>query len=284
MADRTLKVKKNTRLSRNFHRTFTPEKQYLGKLLQYAAGNGIYDMQAIADDTGIPTGTSSGKALPTADYCIGMGLVRVEVIDTIETLTLTTFGRTVLLEDKFFREPLTQWIAHLNLCDKISGAEVWYQTFWESTSVLGEEFTKNSLNDWICTILKVSNQNILGPTIRMYEDPNSFSACGAVSTSGETILRKKPPCDPSYVFGYAAWIAAGIERAGRNGSQVTVDELDDFCGFRSVTNWNLPESQEILSSLEQKGLVSVDRHMHPWIICVKYPADLLWKRLYEDFI
>jgi hypothetical protein len=283
MSDRSPKSK-SMRLARNFHRTFIPEKQYLGKLLQYAAGNGVYDMQAIADETGIPTGVSSGKALPTADYCIGMGLVKVAKVDSAETLTLTTFGRTVLLEDKFFREPLTQWLAHLNLCDKISGAEVWYQMFWSSTSVLGDEFTKGNLNDWLCTVLKITKQNILGPTIRMYEDENSFAACGAVASSGDTILRKKPPRSATFAFGYAAWLATAIERADRAGAQITVDELEKYCGFRSITNWNLPESQQVLSVLEQKGLISVDRHMHPWFICMKHSADSLWKRLYEDFI
>jgi hypothetical protein len=283
MAERIQKAK-TSRLARNFHRTFVPEKQYLGKLLQYAAGNGVYDMQAIADETGIPTGVSSGKALPTADYCMGMGLVKVEKVKPEEKLSLTPFGRTVLLEDKFFREPVTQWIAHLNLCDKATGAEVWYQTFWGSTSILGDEFSKDSLNEWLCTVLKIASQNILGPTLRMYEDDVSFASCGAIAMSGETLLRRKPPRTASYAFGYAAWLATGIERAGRGGAQITVDELDDYCGFRSITNWTLPESQEVLSQLEQKGVISVDRHMRPWIICVKYSSVALWKRLYEDFV
>lgn len=283
MADRTLKVR-NLRLARNFHRTFAPERQYLGKLLQYAAGNGVYDMKAIADETGIPTGASSGKALPTAEYCMGMGLVRVDEMDENEALQLTTFGRTVLLEDKFFREPVTQWLAHLNLCDKVTGADIWYRTFWESSSVLGEEFTKDRLNEWLCTVLKISKQNILGPTLRMYEDETSFGACGAVLTSGEMIRRKKPPRESSFSFGYAAWFANAIERAERAGAQITVDELEDLCGFRSVTHWNLQESQELLAILEQKGLISVDRQMRPWIICMKHSAESLWKRLYEDFI
>ena len=70
MGTRVKKVK-NNRLAKNFHRTFIPEKQYLGAILKYAAESGPYDMQAIADATGIPTGKSSGKAIPTADYAIG---------------------------------------------------------------------------------------------------------------------------------------------------------------------------------------------------------------------
>jgi hypothetical protein len=283
MAERTSKVK-NSRLARNFHRTFVPEKQYLGRLLQYAADNGVYEMQAIANKTGIPTGISSGKALPSADYCLGMGLVRVDKVESVETLSLTTFGRTVLLEDKFFRVPLTQWIAHLNLCSKTTGAEIWYQTFWESTSVFGEEVKKDALNEWLCIILKIAYQNVIGPTLRMYEDEVSFASCGAVETRGDVIIRKKPPRSAAYTFGYAAWFANSIERAGRAGAQITVDELEEICGFRSITNWTLPESQEVLSLIEQKGLITIDRHMHPWIICMKYSADVLWKRLYEDFI
>lgn len=248
MAERIKKVK-NCRLARNFHRTFIPEKQYLSKLLKYAAGNGKYDMQAIADETGIPTGASSGKALPTAEYCLGMGLVKIDEIDKESILSLTTFGRTILLEDKYFREPLTQWMAHLNLCNKDFGAEIWYQTFWNGSSILGEEFSKDKLNDWLCVILKIANQNVIGPTVRMYEDETSFLACRAVSTSGDTIIRKKAPIDLSYAMGYAAWIAAGVERAGRLRAQITVDELEEYCGFRSLSVWNIAESQQVMSML-----------------------------------
>ncbi|WP_176015020.1 hypothetical protein [Victivallis sp. Marseille-Q1083] len=61
---------KSKRLARNFHRTFIPEKQYLGALLKYAADNGELDMQAIADATGIPLVEKPCRLLIIALQCI----------------------------------------------------------------------------------------------------------------------------------------------------------------------------------------------------------------------
>ena len=271
---------KSKRLARNFHRTFIPEKQYLGALLRYAADNGVHDMQAIADATGIPTGASSGKALPTADYCMAMHLVKLDN----GKLTLTPFGRVVMLEDKFFRESLTQWIAHLYLCNKEDGAEAWYQIFWNGKYILGDRFSQDALEKWICPILGASDAKALSPTFRMYSDESSFQKCGAIKESSGEWDRKKAPIDSSFAIGYAAWLTDAIERNKRAGSQVTVDELESFCGFRSITGWTLGESQQVLTMIEQKGVFSIDRHMRPWIVCNKTTSESLWKRLFEDFI
>jgi len=51
----------NNRLPRNFHKTFVPERKHINAILKYAAKGGTGDIQAISEDTGIPTGSSSGK-------------------------------------------------------------------------------------------------------------------------------------------------------------------------------------------------------------------------------
>lgn len=284
MAEHKKKTSLQKRLARNFHRTFIPERQYLGALLKYAAEEGLYDLQAIADSTNIPTGTSSGKALPTADYCRAMHLVVLNKNDGKERLELTTLGRTILLEDKFFMEPLTQWISHLFLCNQKDGAETWYQLFWNGFEILGECFEEEFLFKWICPILNVSDLKSLSPIFRMYSDDSSFAKCGAIQQHGSRYVRKKAPVEEAFAIGYAAWLVEAIEANGRHGAQVTVDELENFCGFRSITGWTLAESQQVLGLLEQKGLFSIDRHMRPWIVCNKQTAEELWKRLYEDFI
>ena len=268
------------RFPRNFHRTFIPEKQYLGALLRYAANNGSYDLQAIADATGIPTGSSSGKALPTADYCIAMHLIYRKD----DKLFLTPFGRVVLLEDKFFRENLTQWIAHLFLCNKDDGAEAWYQMFWNGADILGEQFSQDTLEKWIFPVLGITDAKCLSPVFRMYSDDNSFQKCGAIYDCSGIWTKKKAPLEQNFAIGYAAWLTDAIERNKRPGSQITVDELETFSGFRSITGWTLAESQQVLAMIEQKGVFSVDRHMRPWIVCNKSTSERLWMRLYEDFI
>ena len=286
MAKPAKKTESVPRLAKNFHRTFIPEKQYLGALLKYAAGNGAYELQAIADATDIPTGKSSGKALPTADYCVGMRLVTLTNGEgKRQILSLTDFGRTVFLEDKFFREELTQWIAHLFLCSKLHGAEVWYQLFWNGATVLGNEFSRERAMTWLGTMIGGKDvTKAVAPALGMYDNEASFALCGAVHVDGDLVVRKSAPLKPSFAFGYATWLAQGMEEIGRAGTQVTVDELETICGFRSLTGWSLSESQQILAMMEQRGIIAVDRHMTPWIVCFKSQSNLLWNRLFEELI
>ena len=60
----------------NFHQTFKPERQYISGLLsEIECCNGL-DIQEISNQTGIPTGKSSGKVEPTISYAEYMGLIK----------------------------------------------------------------------------------------------------------------------------------------------------------------------------------------------------------------
>lgn len=71
-------MSKHSRLPRNFHKSFKPERQYIHAMLRYAAAGKSGDYREIASETGVPMGTSSGKVPAIIDYCRGMGLVRLE--------------------------------------------------------------------------------------------------------------------------------------------------------------------------------------------------------------
>ena len=282
------KKQKPERLAKNFHRTFIPERQYLGELLKYAADGGEYEIRKIADATGIPTGVSSGKSIPTADYCRGMGLVSLAKTvskDANPTLALTPFGRTVFLEDKFFKEPFTQWLAHLRLCNEWHGADTWYYLFCESAPVFGNRAAADDVMKWISPLIGGKDpETAVSPTIRMYADEASFADCGAIVREKGFLVRAAAPIRPEYAFGYAAWLAECMELVGRGGGQVSTDELEAQAGFRRISGWSQNESQEILELLERKRLAEVDRHMHPWIVRFLHPSSSLWNRLYEEFL
>lgn len=282
------KKQKADRLAKNFHRTFIPERQYLGELLKYAADGGVYEIRKIADATGIPTGTSSGKSLPTADYCRGMGLVSLvkpasRGADT--TLALTPFGRSVFLEDKFFKEAFTQWLAHLHLCNEWRGADTWYYLFCESTPVFGTRAPADEVMKWMSPLIGGKDPEVaVSPTIRMYADEASFADCGAIAREEGKLIRAVAPLRSEFAVGYAAWLAECMERADRGNGQVSVEELETQAGFRRISGWSQAEAQEVLELLERKRLVEVDRHMHPWLVRFLYPSTVLWNRLFEEFL
>ena len=200
-------------------------------------------------------------------------------------LSLTPFGRAVFLEDKFFKEPFTQWLAHLRLCNEWRGADTWFYLFCESTLVFGIRAAVDDVMKWISPQIGGKDpETAVSPTIRMYADEASFSACGAIVREKDELIRMVAPIRDEFAVGYAAWLSESMEFAGRGGGQASVDELESQAGFRRISGWSQPEAQQVLEMLERKRLVEVDRHMHPWLVRFLYPSTTFWNRLYEDFL
>lgn len=276
-----------SRLSINFHKTFIPERRYIKAILQFASAGKTGDVQAIAKVTGIPTGASSGKVMPAIDYSRGMGLITLSESSkkkAVKEPNLTPFGRIVLMEDPFLKEPVTQWIAHLNLCGPARGADIWYQVFFGGGQILGSKFQKEQLETYLQNVYGLQNKNMMGPLIRMYEDPASFAACGTLGEKQGMIHRRTAPISEEYAWGYGAWILEAMEMFFPGVTQVTVTDLDRVAGWKTIPGWGIDESQQILAILEQKGILTVERHMNPWIIQCTETSSNVWKKFYDDLI
>lgn len=274
------------RLARNFHRTFVPERQYLNAMLRFAAAGRTGDYQEIAAATGIPMGTSTGKAPAILDYCRGMWLVELKGADrsAVKRPELTPFGRAVLLEDPFLKEQVTQWIAHLNLCSRLTGADPWYQTFAAGTQVLGMAFTREKLEEHLSLVYETQRGGLIGPLVRMYEDDAAFQACGALSEQGETIQRRAAPLTDEFGQAYGAWILHLMASHFPGVQQITVTELDSRAAWRTLPGWDIGELQRALQLLERKGSITVDRHMDPWLLRPARDPAAAWSCIYDDLI
>ena len=276
----------NKRLPRNFHKTFIPERQYIHAMLRYAAAGQEGDYQEIGASTGIPTGSSSGKVSAILDYCRGMNMIRItgKERSSIKRLELTPFGRIVLLEDPHLKEGVTQWIAHLNLCGPLIGADVWYYTFLEGAQMLGTSFSRAKLEEHLSLVYRTQKPNLIGPLVRMYEDEASFFICGALSEEGHTISRKQAPTDSEYGFAYGAWMLQLMADYFPEAGQITVTEYNKKAGVWTIPGWDILSMQRVLDLVERKGIIEVDRHMDPWILRPAAAVIETWGRIYQDLI
>ncbi len=275
----------NTRLPRNFHRTFKPERQYINAILKFAAEGRSGDAQTVSDKTGIPTGESSGKVLPTIDYCQGMGLITTKrTKDVLISPELTDLGRVILREDPFLKTDVSQWLCHLNLCNKSTGADVWYYVFWSDYHSLGDKFTRNSLEDMLESKYGSSNRSLIGPLLSMYEDEASFKVCGALQDDGKLITRKKAPIKDDLARGYGAWIISSMELFFPKQNQVSTTEIEQKTGWLTVCRWLGQGMSDVLDLIERKGMLKVDRHMNPWILSPMKTAREAFNQMYDDMI
>jgi len=280
------KVEQNSRLSRNFHRTFKPERRYITAMLRFAASGEVGDAQVIASATGIPTGSSSGKVPAILDYCRGMGLIRLMGPErsAIKKPELTPFGRSVLLEDPYLKSGLSQWIAHLQLCGPRTGADVWYQVFFRGTSSLGMTFERTKLELHLSLVYGVDKVGLIGPLIGMYQDEAAFSACGALFESAASIVRKPAPINDEYGYAYGAWMLQLLADHFPKQGQISITDLDARAGWRTIPGWDVSSHQRVLALVEQKGMIEVDRHMEPWLLRPRTSIESAWKSIYDDLL
>lgn len=276
----------HSRLPRNFHGTFKPERQYINAMLRYAASGQKGDFQAIATATGIPTGVSSGKVPAILDYCRGMGLIRLTGSgrSSVKEPELTPFGRTVLLEDPYLKTSVSQWIAHFNLCSPVTGADVWYHTFLAGTSALGMSFPRTRLESHLSVVYGIEKSGLIGPLIGTYEDEAAFSVCGVLSETDGVVTRRPAPIADELGIGYGAWMLQLISNHFPKRRQIPITDLDAAAGWRTIPGWDVSAVLRVLELVERKGLVEVDRHMEPWLVLPKVSSDETWRRIYDDML
>jgi hypothetical protein len=280
------KAEENSRLSRNFHRTFKPERLYLNAMLRFASAGKSGDFQSIAASTGIPTGESTGKVPAILEYCQGMGLLRLENSDrtAVKKPVLTDFGRMVLIEDPFLKTGITQWLAHLNLCSPITGADVWYYVFFKGLHQLGLAFERSKLDSYLKVVYGTDKSGLIGPLVGMYGDEACFTGCGVLVESGSEIRRRAAPTAEEYGIAYSAWLLQLMADHFHGRNQITVTELENEAGWRSIPGWDVGAHQRILALVERKGLVEIDRQMDPWLVKAKCSCSSAWKKIYSEVI
>jgi len=276
----------HNRLPRNFHKTFKPERQYINAMLRYAASGQEGDAQTIAAATGIPTGSSSGKVPTIMDYCRGMGLIRLMGPErsSVKKPDLTPFGRIVLLEDPYLKAGISQWIAHLNLCNPKTGADVWYHTFFGGSQSIGMSFERAKLESYLSVIYGVEKSGLIGPLVGTYEDDAALKVCGVLSETNGMIVRRPAPIADAFGLGYGAWILKLLEDYFPKQNQVSITNLDTTAGWRTIPGWDISNLQRILELVERKGLIDVDRHMEPWLLFPKSNPEESWQHIYDDML
>jgi len=275
------------RLSRTFHSTFKPERQYISSILKFAASGMGGDDLEISSATGIPTGASTVKVPAIIDYCKAMGLLVISqsIVNKRERkLSLTPFGRIVLLEDPFLKYKATQWISHLNLCNPTTGADTWYYTFVEDALVLGRSFSRDTLDKSIKLHFGIIKGNVIGPMVGMYDDEASFKLCGALSESHKIITKATAPITDEMARGYGAWIIQMMTKNFPERKQISITDFEKSTGLSAITGWSLGGLATMLEMIERKSILRVDRHMDPWLIQSNATVESAWQSIYMDLI
>ncbi len=112
----------------------------------------------------------------------------------------------------------------------------------------------------------------------------AFKACGVLAENMGIITRRSAPVNNTMALGYGAWLVSMMESITEAETQVTITELEEKRGWRTVTGWSLAEAQKVLELVECNGILTVDWQMSPWILRAKCTATDAWRNIYRGMI
>lgn len=267
----------------NFHKTFIPERRLIAAFLEYAAIGGEGTLQEMSEETGIPTGKSTGKMPAIIDYCCGMGLVVVKPGSKKQHKkpVLTKFGEAVVINDKYLGEPLTQWLAHINLCRSDIGTKVWHKVFAQGRDVLGVSFSSEQIEDYLVSYFG-SGKKRTGPLLSVYSDDAALGRAKVITVAGENVIRHKAPILASWAVAYSAIILDLMESFFPDQTQVTLTDFTQKTYCFDVCLWEDTDIKTAFSLIENKGFIALDRQIRPWLIEKQVKSRAVWPRIFDD--
>lgn len=261
----------------NFHKTFSPQDSYIAKILELAKVGYTGSKEEISEETGIPTGKTSGKVVPHILYSQYMGLTTHTLSKGKYTLTLTDLGKTVLENDKYMFEDISRLICHYNICDADKGAYLWSFIYNGLPIMLDENISEEAMKKKYTDFFMIKTD--LGALRKSYSDDGFFALLDLLDFSeGIRINSSYFKDERLYVYAYAlfsSWDMNCPETQEITADQIIYMKWNKRFGF---------DEDEMLFALEQmegKQLIRLNKQLVPYTVIRNADTANVLPHLYE---
>ena len=273
----------------DFHQTFKPERTCLSGLLTEIPECSEKTPQEISKITGIPTGTRSGKVVPSILYLNYMGLLSYKTEGQKYTLTYTDLGSCVVNEDPGLTEDLTILMLHCMITRKHAGASLWHFVISELMPKYHNEINKAHFEKEIELHYgkKVNISPFNGAYSGLFEQTNVLK----VQNDGYRLKPHLYNADYIYLYSYILyefwedWIESLNEEEKSSkkvsDSEITATYLEET-GFRHPFGWTEIEEYHALEAMHDKGIISLNRQMTPFSIRKLLQIEEIIELLYSE--
>jgi len=207
----------------NFHLTFPPAVDGISRLLSVADREGAYTKEELSQQTGIPTGKSSGKVVPYINYSVYMGLLSDCIKNGKHILTLTSLGRELWHQDPGLREKVSLLICHARLASQVSGASLWAYFFKSIFPRYPDGISDALLKDELQKAAKPGAEVNKGPFLSAYS--GMFGPLRLLNGSGDCLSAAAGTFDPEALYAYAYGLLYEWESLFPERREITTDEL-----------------------------------------------------------
>lgn len=265
-----------------FHETFQPELTYISKILELAVESERGDKYQISALTGIPTGEKKGKVEPHIRYAKYMGLIDYSVEKGIYSLHTTQLGDQVWNQDKYLHEILTLWLLHYGMTREKVGAPQWEYIIKKINNGFNTEITNNRLNSVIQQDFAISSADVQKAfgVVRSSYSSGCFSNLYYLNWEDSISFEEKSEqIEYGYLYAYAlldSWNSHFPDK-----KEITLPEIIDELMFGKVFGLCDDEIDSILETLQDKGIISVNRQLYPLTVVKTMEMDEVIPKLYS---
>lgn len=247
-----------------FHETFQPELGYISKLLELGTDKFSGDKYKISELTGIPTGKEKGKVEPHIRYAKYMGLLDYSVSRGVYDLSLTKIGEEVLRQDRYLHETLTLWLLHYFISRREQGAPQWGFLVHKANKGFATGLTAEFLSTLIQKEYEISSTEVtkaFGVVKNSYMS-GCFSNLHYIDWDDKIIFEEqREQIEFEYLYAYAlldSWRNLFPEK-----KELILPEVLEDLSFGKVFGLNDEDVDSVLSTLEDRRIISINRQLFP---------------------
>ncbi len=268
-----------------FHETFQPELGYISKILGLAISCFSGDKYDISEVTGIPTGDKKGKVEPHIKYCKYMGLIDFKYDKGVYGLRATRMGEEVWRQDKYFHESLTLWLLHYFISKRKSGAPQWNYLVQRinpgfSTDLSVEYLYTKAQRDW--DISGADMSKIFGVVKNSYMT-GCFSNLYYLEWQEDIkYVEKTEQCEYLYLYAFSlldSWNSLYPDK-----KEILFSDIVEELSFGRTFGLNDEEVDSVLCSMEDDGLIIINRQLFPVTVVRLCDSEELIDKLYSNLM
>ncbi len=272
----------------NFHQTFPPDLDNIGRILNIADEYGGLSKEEIFEITGIPTGKSSGKVEPAIKYAQYMNLIRYKKKGDKYTILTTEFGKVVKNEDRYLQEKVTKLLCNYYLTSSIYGAKMWNELFRKFPEYFGNEISLELLSAEIKKVLGTASEVKLTPFKNTYMSENGFQDLNLIEFNADKtnsrIIYNVDKYDRESIYGYCYTLVDELTSTDNNRLEFTVDEIFHKICWNRGYQWSEEFAFEVLEKFKNEGLITINKQLNPITIVMNIDKETLSKKIYSFLI
>lgn len=266
----------------NFHQTFYPNFDYIGKILNISDGKENLSIDEISMITGIPTGESSGKVLPHIRYCEFMNLITVKSTNSKLLLGRTDMGELIYSEDPYLSERISRLLCHMFLTSLGIGSELWFFICRSMQSSYGNKISKNVIEHDIVSYFKKGTK--MSAFNSSYTNENSFGNLNLIIIEENNIRFRDFVYEEEFFYAILYVLYQELMTTDPNRSEFTVIELFHDLKWNCSLNWSENKSMSFLERASEDGWLDLNRQLTPTTILLKRNIADVMELIYSELI